>query len=292
MHEETAIDKKWGTASPIHDPYILAHFQTRPTDVLITTAAKAGTTWMQQILHQLRSGGDTEFFSIDAVVPWLELPRVGKHWPDVLENYENISTPRVFKTHCTYEQTPGIDKNDNNTPRIILTSRDPRDCCVSFYYHKLNMTDEAKAHIGITGFGDFNEFLDEWLSFEGWYRNVSSWWPHRNDDNVLWLRYENLKTDFHAGIEQILNFLDWHITDEQHGRVVELCSFQWMKENSLRFTRQGPAGETIFKPGGFIRKGQVGDGKSILTAGQEKRILDKARERLTPDCLAFFEIDS
>ncbi len=292
MSKETTIDKKWGAANPVHDPRMLAHFQTRPTDVLITTAAKAGTTWMQQILHQLRSGGDAEFYAIDDVVPWLELPRNEKHWEDVLIDYENVPSPRVFKTHCTYEQTPGVDKNDKNTPRIILTSRDPRDCCVSFYYHKLNMTDEAKTHMGIADFGNFDEFLDEWLTFEGWYRSVNSWWPHRNDDNVLWLRYEDLKKDFSAGIEQILNFLDWHITDEQHNRVVELCSFQWMKKNSLRFTRKSRTGETIFKPGGFIRKGEVGGGKAMLTAEQEKRILDKARERLTPDCLAFFGIDS
>jgi len=292
MCKETVIDKKWGTANPVHDPFILAHFQTRPTDVLITTAAKAGTTWMQQILHQLRSGGDTEFHSIDAVVPWLELPRVGKHWSDVLESYENVTAPRIFKTHCTYEQTPGVDKNDKNTPRIILTSRDPRDCCISFYHHKLDMTDEAKAHMGFTGLENFDKFLDEWLDFESWYRNVSSWWPHRNDDNVLWLRYEDLKTDFNTAIEQIVNFLGWHITDEQRSKVMELCSFQWMKKNSLRFTRTGPAGEIIFKPGGFIRKGQVGDGKAMLTTEQEKRILDKARERLTPDCLAFFGIDA
>jgi hypothetical protein len=36
----------------------------------------------------------------------------------------------------------------------------------------------------------------------------------------------------------------------------------------------------------------VGDGKNTLTAEQESRILDKARERLAPDCLAFFGIDA
>lgn len=57
----------------MHDPYVLANFQPRPTDVLITTPSKAGATWMQQILHQLCSGGDDSFLSIDDVVPWLEI---------------------------------------------------------------------------------------------------------------------------------------------------------------------------------------------------------------------------
>ncbi len=285
MTTEPSLDKKWGNPDPTHDPYALAHFQARPTDVLITTAAKAGTTWMQQILHQLRTGGDDQFQSIDDVVPWLELPRDGRHWREVLADYEMLTSPRLFKTHCTYEQTPGTD-----TARIILTSRDPRDCCISFYHHKINMTDAAKARMGITDPENFDEFLDGWLSFASWYRNVNSWWPHRNNDNVLWLRYEDLKTDFDTAIDQILNFLDWKITDTQREKVLELTSFQWMKNNDQRFSRQGTSGESAFKPGKFIRKGQVGDGKATLTAEQEKRILDKARESLTPECLAFFDI--
>lgn len=286
MNSETTIGKKWGEPDPTHDPYTLAHFQPRPTDVLITTAAKAGTTWMQQILHQLRTGGDDQFQSIDDVVPWLELPRDGKHWSDVLAEFESQTDPRIFKTHCTYEQTPGTD-----TSRIILTSRDPRDCCVSFYHHKMNMTDKAKVRAGIVDPENFDEFLDGWLKYESWYRNVSSWWPHRNDDNILWLRYEDLKTNFDDSIEQILHFLGWTITDEQREKIMEFTSFQWMKENDQRFTRQGSSGESAFKPGKFIRKGHVGDGKATLTEEQEKRILDRARERLAPDCLKFLGIN-
>jgi len=291
MRTETDINKKWGKPDPTHDPYILANFQPRATDVLITTAAKAGTTWMQQILHQLRTGGDDQFHSIDDVVPWLELPREGKHWSDVLANFEAQSNPRLFKTHCTYEQTPGVDPGKANSARIILTSRDPRDCCVSFYHHKMNMTPEAKTRMGVSSSENFDEFLDQWLKFESWYRNVSSWWPHRNNDNILWLRFEDLKNDLNANIDKILNFLNWTITEEQRGRALELCSFRWMKENDQRFSRQGDAGKPIFKPGKFIRKGEIGEGKATLTTEQEKRILDKARERLNPDCLDFFGIN-
>ena len=80
------IDARWGEPSPLHDPHILANFIARPSDVLITTPPKAGTTWMQQILHQLRTGGDTTFASIDDVVPWLEIQREGKSWQKILQH--------------------------------------------------------------------------------------------------------------------------------------------------------------------------------------------------------------
>lgn len=287
MNTDTPLDPKWGKPDPTHDPYTLAHFQARPTDVLITTAAKAGTTWMQQILHQLRTGGDDQFYSIDDVVPWLELPREGKHWTEVLAEFENLPDPRLFKTHCTYEQTPGV-----NTARFILTSRDPRDCCLSFYHHKMDMTDAAKRRYGISDPESFDAFLDDWLNFAGWYRNVSSWWPHRNNANVLWLRYEDLKHDFDNSIDRILDFLDWRINPQQRERVNTFCSFQWMKENADRFSRQNSNGEPMFKPGGFIRKGQVGDGKEKLSPQQEQRILATAHEYLSDDCLAFFGLNS
>src|ERR1043165_8011663 len=115
---DPVIDPKWGQRSAMHDPQVLAHFQARPTDVLITTAAKAGTTWMQQILHQMRTGGDTAYRSIFDVVPWLELPLPGRTWKQALAANEALPDPRVFKTHCTYLQTPGV-----GVGKTILTMR-------------------------------------------------------------------------------------------------------------------------------------------------------------------------
>ncbi len=48
------------------------NFKPRPDDVIVVTPAKCGTTWMQQILHQLRSGGDMSFDDIYDVVPFIE----------------------------------------------------------------------------------------------------------------------------------------------------------------------------------------------------------------------------
>lgn len=282
---DAEIEEKWGELSPWHDPYALANFKARPTDVLITTPAKAGTTWMQQILHQLRSGGDDSFESIDIEVPWIEIPREGKTWQAILAEFENLKDPRCFKTHCTFPQTPGVE-----TARFILTSRDPRDCCVSFYHHKMDMTDEALEQFSLEKPESFDSFFEEWLEYAGWYRSVESWWPHFHDDNVLWLRYEDLKRDLNGGINQILDFLSWSINEAQRKNILTYCSFDWMKANSHRFTSQGKDKKPQFKPGGFIRKGQVGGGKAMLSSEQEKRVMDMARDRLEPDCLKFLDI--
>lgn len=278
----STLDPKWGQPDATHDPAILAAFQARPDDVLITTAPKAGTTWMQQILHQLRTGGDPDFHSIDAVVPWLELPRSGKTVQEILAAYDAMPDPRIFKTHCTREQTPGVD-----VARIVLTSRDPRDSFVSYYHHVMDMTDEGKAQIGTDKLASLEDVFERWMKFAAWYRNVQSWWPHFNDRNVLWLRYEDMKRDLPASLDKLVAFLGWSVDARQRARVLEYSSFDWMKANSEKFARQGLSDKPLFKPGGFIRKGRVGEHKTRLSPAQEERILARAREMLAPDCLAF-----
>ena len=48
-------------------------FRPRPNDVIIATPPKCGTTWMQQIVHQLKTGGDMDFDTIHREVPCLEI---------------------------------------------------------------------------------------------------------------------------------------------------------------------------------------------------------------------------
>ncbi|MEA1889256.1 MAG: sulfotransferase domain-containing protein [Pseudomonadota bacterium] len=280
------IVDKWGAPSPMHDPYVLANFQPRESDVLITTAPKAGTTWMQQILYQLRSGGDESFTSIDDVVPWLERKRAGKTLREVLEYYERITDPRAFKTHCTAEQTPGI-----GTASIILTSRDPRECCVSFYHHLRNMTDEARQAANVTVAETFEEHVDRWLGFAAWYRNVKSWWPYHDHEKVLWLRFQDMKADLPSNIDKIIDFLGWDVSAEQREQALEFSSFKWMKAHDEKFSSQGDGDKSVFKPGKFIREGKVGKHSELMTPEQEQRILDKVREMLEPECLLFLELD-
>lgn len=279
------LDPKWGELHRLHDPRILASFQARSTDVLITTGPKCGSTWMQQILHQLRTGGDERFEAIDEVVPWLEIQRKGLDAAQINEKFESLSNPRVFKTHCTYEQTPGVD-----TAKIILSSRDPRDACISFYHHKMNMTDEACEAFDIERPKNFDEFFDDWMAFGAWYRNIASWWPHINNDNLLWLRYEDMKVDLEQSIEQLLDFLAWKLSPQQKIKVMETCSFQWMKENSEKFTSRDENGNSTFKSKTFIRKGAVGDYKTLLSAKQAESILLRANETLTPECVKFLNL--
>src|SRR4051794_28496220 len=98
------------------------NFVPRPSDVIIASYAKCGTTWLQQMVHSLRTGGDLDFDDISRVVPWIE---TAADLGIDLEG-EQCGKPRVFKSHLSYEQVPA-------GAQYIVSIRDPRDALVSAY---------------------------------------------------------------------------------------------------------------------------------------------------------------
>src|SRR5436189_6364174 len=69
-------------------------YQPASTDIFIVTPAKCGTTWMQQIVHGLRTRGSMDFDEITRVVPWIEMAKdmgIDIYTPQV-------ANPGAFKT--------------------------------------------------------------------------------------------------------------------------------------------------------------------------------------------------
>src|SRR5439155_3273110 len=97
-------------------------FRPRPMDVLIATYPKCGTTWMQQIVHGLRTRGSMDFDEITRVVPWIEMAfDMGL---DI--QVPQVAVPRAFKTHWNLAQVPQGGK-------YIAVVRDPKDAMLSLY---------------------------------------------------------------------------------------------------------------------------------------------------------------
>ncbi len=271
--------------SKAHDPHILKRVAMRATDVIVNTAPKAGTTWMCQLLHQLRTGGDEDFASIYDVVPWLEFPG----WPELpteerLARFEALPDPRVFKAHLPYKYTPGTGR-----AKHVIVTRDPRDCAISAYHHIRTMTDEFLVHLGGTRPEAFDPWFDRWIQGP-WFDHLASWWPHRDDEHVLLLRFADLKMDLSAVVDRLVRFLDWDVSARARAEAERLASFDWMKANGDRFKRFSTDGPLAWKPEGFIRKGIVGEHRATLSDEQERRVLQAAAERLDPACVAFLEL--
>lgn len=203
-------------------------FIPRSDDVLITTYPKNGTTWVQQIVHQLRTRGNMEFEEITDVIPWIELAA------DMGANLEadQVAVPRAYKSHCWYGQCP-------KGAKYIVVIRDPRAVALSFFKMMCGWVfrpDEI----------DVNTFLREVFLARGlpdrktskgsyWYF-YSSWWPHRNDPNVLWLFYEDMLEDPLDAVRKIAMFINCGAKDKKLLQlVVKQSSLEFMKQHVEKF---------------------------------------------------------
>jgi hypothetical protein len=247
----------------------LRHFwlKPRPGDIYIATSPKAGTTWVQMILYQLVTGGRGEFDHILQVSPFLE-QLIAKGEAQAL--LDTLPSPRLLKTHLPYEALRPPEDS-----KVIYVTRNAADTLMSLYHH------ECLLH----GFHlDLDGFVSEVLSGEdAWFTHLESWWPHRNDANVLYVRYEDLIADLEGGVRRIAAFLGLKLEEERMGAILEKCGFEYMKRHNDKFDFRMTFYDKGGAKGGFIRKGGVGGAKAQLKPEQRAALEEKvsrARQRL------------
>ncbi len=196
-------------------------FEPRASDVFIATFPKSGTTWLQQIVHGLRTGGDMAFDEITEVVPWLETALdLGL---DI--NAPQRAEPRAYKCHLPW---PMIPKGG----RYVLAVRDPRDVLVS-QYHFWNGWFFETGSVSVEDLAR-GLFLNQDLPFN-YYRHLQSWWPERQQPQVLMLCYESMLADPRAAIRRIADFIGVTLDEALLSRVLEQSSVEFMRAHARQF---------------------------------------------------------
>ena len=250
-------------------------FQPRASDLFICPYPKSGTTWLQQIVHTLRTGGDMDFGEITEVVPWLELG----HDMGLDLHAEQAAPPRAYKSHLPWEMIP-------KGGRYLLAVRDPGDVLLSQYhfwegwfFEAGSVTVEDLAH-------DF--FLQPQLPGSYW-GHLLSWWPQRDRDDVLMLSYEDMRADPERTVERIAAFIHITLDATLRRRVLEYASLEFMRaheaqfdDHLLRETRDAACG---IPPGGSaskVRKGEVGGGRARLGPALVSEIDAVWQREITP----------
>ena len=259
---------------------------TRPTDVFVATAAKCGQTWLLALLHHLKTGGlDPDFGGRGALgaTPWLEVPRdmmTGRVYDcaERLAELDQFSDPRVFKLHVVWEEIP---RAAGSSAKIMTITRDPRDVPWSMYSHLLGMKPEIRGSSAAEE--GFDKFFESWMEMGYFYKVVRSFWPHRNDADVLWLRYEDLKVDLAGAARRCVDFLGWPTDEAAVQRACALSELGHMQANESAMKISG-----AFRPEArFIREGAVGRNRARLSPEQQARIVARAREEFEPACFDF-----
>ena len=235
--------------------------ESRPSDIFIVSYPRSGTTWLQMVLYQLTSDGEMNFAHISQFVPWFE--RMARS--NVRSVYgEDGKRRRIFKSHMRFSGS--LWSVPKGPCRYIYVIRNGADVAVSYYHF-------YRTHFRFRG--TFDEFFEKFkqgrVHYGSWFEHVSDWLAQRDNPRVLIVRYEELTSDLAGGIRRIAQFCDIQIAPADLPRILERCSFEFMKQHQRQFDL---VAENMRELGAerdaFIRKGSVGEGAVVLSAEQRK----------------------
>ncbi|XP_071957080.1 sulfotransferase 1A3-like isoform X2 [Antedon mediterranea] len=271
----------WATKDEILEA--MKTFEVREDDVWLITYRKSGNTWVQEIITVLFCGCD--FTKRGEMDPKKRVSFVDLLKPGMTEFVHVTAakkpSPRIMTTHLQSRHMPReiITKK----PKIVYVARNPKDIAVSLYYfhksNKLLKTFELWEEY-------FQAFYDGDLVGGSWFEMNLYWWNRRNDDNVLFLKYEDMKEDLASAIVKISEFLGWPVPEGKLEDVVKHCSFGQMKTNPILYWHTESAILDDSKSP-FMRKGLVGDWKNYFTVSQNEAFDKLYEEKMKGSGLTF-----
>ncbi len=250
-------------------------FRPRPSDVFIATYAKAGTTWMQQIVHGLRTGGDMNFGEITEVVPWVEMAvDLGLD-----AEAEQVANPRAYKTHLNWHDVP-------KGGRYIAIVRHPYDIALSLFRFMDGWHFESGS-IPLDTFVREDFVKDE--DGGGYWRHTLSWWQQRRRDDVLFLTYEGMKADLPGTVRRVAAFIGIDPASPDVAIATEQASFDFMKahagqfdDNLVRRMRDAACGLPEGGESNKVSSGASGGGKLALDADLRALLDAQWTTQITP----------
>lgn len=277
------------------DSTVWNDFRFRPDDVIIGTYAKSGTTWTQQIVSQLIFRG-AEGVNVGEISPWLDLRVPAKAIK--LGLLEAQTHRRLIKTHLPVDAL--VFSPD---AKYLYIGRDGRDVVWSLYNHHKNANAQFYEIINHTPGrigppialppDSIRQYFLDWLDGDGYpfwsfWENIRTWWEVRHLPNVMLLHFSDLKHDLPGQIARIATFLDIDLDDATLAKVVDHCSFDYMKRHA---ELAAPLGGAVWEGGAktFIHKGTNGRWHDTLTADDCARYEAMAIEQLGEACAAWLK---
>lgn len=273
-------------------------FRLRDDDIVISTPAKCGTTWMQMLCALLIFRTPDLPAPLAELSPWLDMQT--RPLADVVGDLDAQAHRRFIKTHTPLDGLP-FD------PRVtyLHVARDPRDVALSWDSHFANIDLERFLVTRITAVGvdDLEELgitgppppppEDPVERFWGWVEgdpisgdvsslpslvhHVATFWECRDEPNIHLFHYGDLRADLPGQMRRLAEILG---VDEPGDELVEAATFEEMKARADELI---PNSDTPFWRDSrrFFDRARAGGWRGLLDDEAERRF-DEALAALAP----------
>ncbi|KAG8249245.1 hypothetical protein J6590_022230 [Homalodisca vitripennis] len=216
------------------------------------------------------------------VMPDVEFP---PHIIDSVNYIRDLPSPRFIKTHLPFHLLPLQLQGGQTGAKIVYVARNAKDTCLSFYHH-------TQLLMGYTGTLDefCSVFYNGSTPFSPFWGNIFGYWKRRQDRNLLFLTFEEMKRDLASSVRRTAKFLGKDLTDEQVATLCDHLSFEKMRSNPavnqeeyVNISKQIGCSQR----GEFMRSGKVGEGKEKFSPDWAKRFDQWSEENLRGTGLSF-----
>lgn len=281
-------------------------FGLRPDDIIISTPAKCGTTWMQMICALLVFQSTDLYEPLDLVSPWLDVLLADR--ATVVARLEAQQHRRFIKTHTPLDGLPFDD-----AVTYIGVVRDPRDVALSWDNHMTNMDFVAflAARQNAVGLEDIAELLAggpplplglavdrfwAWVenpnpiasefSLASMLHHVGTLWEVRERPNVVLVRYEDLKADLGGQMRRIADRLDIVVRDDLWPALVDAATFDRMRRRAAEVTPEITKSLWLDSDR-FFHRGTSGQWRDLLDDEDLRRYAAAVAALAPPDLAAW-----
>jgi hypothetical protein len=212
------------------------------------------------MVHLLVRNGVQGEQRITDAVPWLEtLP----HRPNGMHEFlKTMPQRRLFTSHLPYPLMPSLK---GTTAKIVYVARNPKDVAISTYFHN-----QSKGGYEGTWEEHFELFLNSDVGSGPYFDHILPWWQaSQTDDQILFLKYEDMKHDHAENVAKLASFLDLQADPQLIDTVVALSSFKSMTSNETTNFDWIPQRADVPK---HFRKGDIGDWRNHFSAEQSQQM--------------------
>lgn len=257
-----------------------AGFAFRDDDIVISTPAKSGTTWMQMQCALLLFRTADLPAPLAKVSPWLEMNT--RPLADVVADLEAQTHRRFIKTHTPLDGLPWDER-----VTYVHVSRDPRDAALSWDNHMANMDMgrlievraasvglDDLAELGLEG-GPPTPPDDPVLRFWQWMEGDGSgdpsmlaihtylsqtFWEVRDEPNVHLFHYGDLTRDLPGQMARLAEALG---VDPPTEELVDAARFEQMKARADDLAPNSDV-KLWHDNSRFFEKGRSGDWRALV----------------------------
>ncbi|XP_071497256.1 sulfotransferase 1A1-like [Diadema antillarum] len=262
-----------------------------PDDIIIVTSPKSGTHWMVEIVHLLLADGVWENvrrasmkYHVEGGMSSMDTMKSRSPIRPFYHELDKMDSARVMTSHLPLHLLPpGIFEAK---AKIIYLARNPKDVMTSYF-----------RFVTHTPQGDYftwdkllnNVFTDQNI-YGAWDKHVLSYWKVRHLENIMFLKFEDMKTKLRECVASIAKFINHPISEDVLDDVISKISIDGIRKEMARLEETSKDGNQYGRAHGavsYYRKGIVGDWKNCFTVAQSEQFDRELQDRLHGSGLTF-----